>query len=363
MAAIVYVDALPPCTGAHYRGVAAVTVLVTVTQLPLSVVMPVWNEAPHLPATIDALVEALGRSKFDAELVLVDDGSTDGSAEVARAALDGRLPFKVVVQENKGRFEARRVGLEASAADLVLLLDGRVLVEPSALEFVSAEVAAGAAVWTGHVHVDDRGNPFGIFWRLIAELAWADYFDRPRRASFDGVDFDRYPKGTTCFLAPKELLVGGVGSTGTGYADTRFANDDTPLIRWISERTRVNVSPEFACVYRPRATLASFSRHSVHRGIVFLDGHGTPESRFFAFVVAFYPLSLVAAVLGIRKPARLAIMAAAVSSSAACLAVSKRKSGRDVLSLALLAPVYVAAHGVGMWRGLAMLAGRRLRQR
>ena len=71
----------------------------------LSIVMPVFNERTHLPATIDALVAALEGSGFDAEFVLVDDGSTDGSAEVARASVDGRTRLRVVAQPNRGRFE------------------------------------------------------------------------------------------------------------------------------------------------------------------------------------------------------------------------------------------------------------------
>jgi glycosyltransferase involved in cell wall biosynthesis len=104
----------------------------------LSVVMPVYNEAEHLPATIDALADAVARSTFEAELVLVDDGSSDGSAEVARGRLDGRLPLEVVSQQNRGRFEARRVGLETASGEWVLLLDGRVRLAPEALAFVES---------------------------------------------------------------------------------------------------------------------------------------------------------------------------------------------------------------------------------
>ena len=52
----------------------------------------------------------------------------------------------------------------------MLLLDGRVRIEKGALAFVEARVAAGDTVWTSHVHVADEGNPFGVFWRLLAEL-------------------------------------------------------------------------------------------------------------------------------------------------------------------------------------------------
>ena len=111
----------------------------------LSVVMPAYNEARHLPATIAALVEAVERSGLDAELVVVDDGSADGSGDVARAAARGRIPVRVLRQENSGRLAARRAGIEAADASLVLLLDGRVRIEAEALRFLAPHGGSGPA--------------------------------------------------------------------------------------------------------------------------------------------------------------------------------------------------------------------------
>ncbi|MFL5950838.1 MAG: glycosyltransferase family 2 protein [Gaiellaceae bacterium] len=325
----------------------------------LTVVTPVFNEAAELPQTIDALARALERSPFEAELLLVDDGSSDGSAGVASAAARGRLPLRSISQRNRGRFEARRAGVEAAEADWVLLLDGRVRIRPDALAYVARELDAGRHVWTAHVEVDSEGNRYGEFWKLLAELAWADYFADPRDTSFGVDDFDRYPKGTTCFLAPRVLVAEAIAAFRSSYEDTRHANDDTPLIRWIAERERINVSPQFACDYRPRTTLAAFMRHSFHRGVVFLDGHGRVESRFFPAAAAFFPLSAAVALGSLRRPGVAVWSAAAAGGGAAALGLARRRSPEEIRTLALLAPLYAAAHGAGMWRGLALSRLRR----
>ena len=320
----------------------------------LSVVVPAYNEAASLPSTIDSLVQAVAPSGFDADVVLVDDGSTDGSAEAVEGALGERLPLTIVRQPNRGRFEARRAGLEAAQGDLVLLLDSRVRIDPGALAFARPRVEAGERVWTSHVHVEDRGRPLGAFWRLLAELAWAEYFDDPRTTSFGSEDFDRFPKGTTCLLAPRSLLRQAVGAFRSGYADLRRANDDTPILRWIAERERIHVSPAYSSSYTPRADLGPFLRHAYHRGIVFLDGHGRSASRFFPAVVAFYPLSVLWAIRAARRPLLAPVTAAFVSAAAAGYALRRGKSARDAASLALAGPLYAAGHAAGMWAGLAL---------
>jgi glycosyltransferase involved in cell wall biosynthesis len=321
----------------------------------LSVVLPVYNEAPRLPATIDALVEAMERSDFEADLILVDDGSTDGSAEAAREAVAERLPLTLLAQSNDGRFSARRAGLETATAEWVLLLDGRVRIAPDALAFVHDRLEE-APVWNGHVHVDTDGNPYGTFWKLMAELAWPDYFAAPAETSYGSEDFDRYPKGTTLFLAPRSLLLAAVGEFRSRYADLRSANDDTPVIRFIAERERVHLSPRFACDYAPRRTLREFLRHAFHRGTVFVDGHGRSDSRFFPLTIAFFPLSAAFALAALRRPVLVAVIAAAGAAGAGALVLRRGGSRAEARAFASLAPVYVAAHGAGMWRGLLLLA-------
>jgi glycosyltransferase involved in cell wall biosynthesis len=317
--------------------------------------MPVRNEAPHLPATIDALITALEGSGFDAELVLVDDGSTDGSATAVREAVAERLPLRALSQPNRGRFEARRAGLEAAEGEWALLLDSRVRIRPDALAYVHERLRRGSQVWTADVEVDADGNPYGAFWKLLAELAWNEYFDEPRETSFGAEEFDRFPKGTTCFFAPRELLLEAIASFRSRYSELRSANDDTPLLRWIAQREQIHISPGFSCAYRPRTTLRAFVGHALHRGVVFVDGHGRPESRFFPVVLAFYPTSLLLTAAAVRRPVVVPAAVVATSAAAAAFGVSRRRAPFEVASLAALTPVYAVGHGAGMWRGLALL--------
>ena len=125
------------------------------------------------------------------------------------SSVDGQVPLRSCATQRRGRFEARRAGLAAAPGTTSLLLDARVQLDPERSAFVHGRLADGEPVWNGHVHVES-GSALGDVLGLLAELAWRDYFDNPRTTSFGDEEFDRFPKGTTCFLAPREVLLSGV---------------------------------------------------------------------------------------------------------------------------------------------------------
>jgi glycosyltransferase involved in cell wall biosynthesis len=327
----------------------------------LSVVMPVHNEAEHLAATLAALARAAEASGLDVELVLVDDGSTDGSGGVAAAALGGAIPLHLLTRPHSGRFKARRAGVEAAGHDRVLLLDARVRLEPDALQFLAEHLTPRDCVWNGHVTADIKGNPFGAFGEVLVRLAWSAYFDDPKPTSFGVDDFDYFPKGTGCFVAPRQLLLDAMDAFVPRVADWRFVSDDTQLIRWIAARHPIHLSPGFACVYQPRTTFRAFVRNAVYRGSTFLDGHGRRDSRLYPVAVAFYPVSAAVALLLVRRPLLLPALAVISAAGAGVVAARAQRSRFETLSFAALAPVYLAGHAAGMWRGLAALARGRMR--
>ena len=328
----------------------------------LSIVIPAFNAEASIGQTIIAAADAAARSCFDVDFVLVDDGSTDGTADVARA-VKSRFPIKVLSQANSGRVPSRRAGLAAAKGDFVLLLDSRVLMAPDGLAYVCERVAKGELVWNGHVVIDTAGNPYAKFWKVVTGLAWAEYLSNPRTTSFTSRNFDKYPKGTTCFFAPADLLRRSFVQFRSYYSDERNASDDTPMIRWIADQQPIYISPNFACSYAARTTLKGYVNHAYHRGIVFLDGHGRRQSRFFPIAVAFYPLSVVGAAILLRKPAWAVGGLVAGVAAAFGFSLAKGFNPGEAASFAALSPIYAVAHGAGMWHGLALLVTNRLRRR
>jgi glycosyltransferase involved in cell wall biosynthesis len=112
----------------------------------VSVVIPTYNSAAYLPAAVDS---ALNQTVPPSEVVVVDDGSTDETAEVLKPY---RARVRYILQENKGPAAARNRGIEAANGDLVAFLDADDLWFPRKLEVQLEELTRNPAL--GLVHSD-----------------------------------------------------------------------------------------------------------------------------------------------------------------------------------------------------------------
>lgn len=95
----------------------------------VSIIIPVYNRADRVAATLDSL---LAQTYSHFEIILVDDGSTDRSAEVIAPYLNSRLRY--IKQDNAGAPAARNHGFRLSQGELIVFFDSDDLMLPSRLE-------------------------------------------------------------------------------------------------------------------------------------------------------------------------------------------------------------------------------------
>lgn len=103
-----------------------------------SIIIPVFNVEKYLAECLDSIAE---QDFDDYEVVIVDDGSTDGSATVYKTfAASAAVPVRIVRQENRGLLGARRSGIKVAQGDYLWHVDGDDALAPDALKTVSDEI-------------------------------------------------------------------------------------------------------------------------------------------------------------------------------------------------------------------------------
>ena len=86
----------------------------------LSIIVPIYNVQDYLRECLDSILE---QDLNSFEIILVNDGSTDDSGDIARSYAAKYSCFKLIEQENQGLSVARNVGLQKARGDYVLFLD------------------------------------------------------------------------------------------------------------------------------------------------------------------------------------------------------------------------------------------------
>lgn len=92
----------------------------------LSVVIPAYNEEQRLPRTLDDVLRYLAGQSYTAEVVVVDDGSTDGTSRIVRERDAGATPVRLIAHPdgvNHGKGAAVRLGMRAARGAFRIFMD------------------------------------------------------------------------------------------------------------------------------------------------------------------------------------------------------------------------------------------------
>ena len=121
--------------------------------LDLSVVVPLYNEEESLPHLVNQLISALRPAGETFELVLVDDGSSDRTAEVlAEVSSDVPEVVAVLLRKNYGQTAAMAAGFDVARGEVIVSLDGDLQNDPADIPMLLAKLREGYDLVSGWRH-------------------------------------------------------------------------------------------------------------------------------------------------------------------------------------------------------------------
>ena len=185
----------------------------------VSVIVPVYNAQSHLRQCLDSI---MGQTLREIEILCVDDGSTDGSAQILEEykGCDPRL--HVIMQENIGAGAARNRGLAEASGEYLSFLDADDFFEPDMLECAYERAVSGTAqivVFRSDQYHTEEGVFRDMPWTLRSH-ALAPYRPMDCRTFTDNV-FKVFVGWAWDKLFEREFVL----KHGLGFQEQRTSND------------------------------------------------------------------------------------------------------------------------------------------
>ncbi len=116
----------------------------------VSVVVPVYNEVESLPHLIEAIATTLTASQLNYEIICVDDGSSDGSAQLLKQLAQARSDLRgVLLRRNYGQTAAMAAGFYYARGRAIVTLDGDLQNDPADIPLLLAKLEEGYDLVSG----------------------------------------------------------------------------------------------------------------------------------------------------------------------------------------------------------------------
>jgi len=118
--------------------------------IKVSIVVPLYNEKENVPALLEEISAAMGPVDYRWELILVDDGSTDGTVAILEELQKGRPYMKVIeFRRNFGQTAAMAAGFNYAVGEVVVPMDGDLQNDPADVPRLAAKLEEGYDVVSG----------------------------------------------------------------------------------------------------------------------------------------------------------------------------------------------------------------------
>ncbi len=133
--------------------------------MKLSVVIPCYNEKN----TIKAVIDAVKASPYgDKEVILIDDFSNDGTRELLKGGLEGRVDKVIYQDKNRGKGAALRAGIKAASGDIVIIQDADLEYDPNEyIKVISPILQNKADVVFGSRFTSGEPHRIVYFWHMM----------------------------------------------------------------------------------------------------------------------------------------------------------------------------------------------------
>ncbi len=203
----------------------------------VSVIIPLYNKEPYISRTLNSV---LCQTFQDFEIIVVDDGSTDKSAEMVKSFTDPRI--LLIQQENKGVSVARNRGVKESNSNLITFLDADDEWEPKFLETILRlkENYPNAGLYsTAYKVCGQYGKMINFQYQTIPSPPWEGVLSN----YFNFVTLD-YSLITSAVGVPKEIFIElGAFSPGIRWSE------DTDMWGRIALKYKIAFSTYIGAIY------------------------------------------------------------------------------------------------------------------